>query len=190
MFNDAKWVPIAFVICFLIFIACLLFKYDGVKISSKEISIQKNDESFPELYFSPSGGCTDAIVRYLRESKKEVYIEAYSFTSKPIRDALVKTKIRGVNVVCIIDDGQLKEDDSIITALKTSGIEVYLDGKHAIFHNKVILIDGEYVLTGSFNFSKSAEEKNAENLLILKDKALVLQYKNNFDMHLGHSIKF
>lgn len=57
---------------------------------------------------------------------------------------------------------------------------VLIDAKHAIAHNKVIVIDGETVLTGSFNFTKAAQDKNAENLLILHDRKLAAQYAENW----------
>ncbi|HTR44450.1 MAG TPA: phospholipase D-like domain-containing protein, partial [Thermodesulfovibrionales bacterium] len=53
------------------------------------------------------------------------------------------------------------------------GIPTYIDAQHAIAHNKVMIIDKETVITGSFNFTKAAEERNAENLLILKNKVRI-----------------
>jgi phosphatidylserine/phosphatidylglycerophosphate/cardiolipin synthase-like enzyme len=72
-----------------------------------------------------------------------------------------------------------------------AGIPVYIDSKHAIAHNKIMIIDRTTVITGSFNFTKSAEEKNAENLLILKgNKSLVEKYIENFEMHKEHSEEY
>jgi len=62
-----------------------------------------------------------------------------------------------------------------------------IDANHAIAHNKIIVIDGETVLTGSFNFTKAAQEKNAENLLIIRDPALAVQYTQNWETHRQHS---
>ena len=67
------------------------------------------------------------------------------------------------------------------------GIITYIDDKHAVAHNKIIIIDKETVITGSFNFTKAAEEKNAENLLILKNKELAAIYINNWNKHKDHS---
>ena len=67
----------------------------------------------------------------------------------------------------------------------------YIDSKHAIAHNKIMIIDRNTLITGSFNFTKSAEESNAENLLILKgNKTLVARYIENFEMHKGHSEEY
>lgn len=62
-----------------------------------------------------------------------------------------------------------------------------IDAAHAIAHNKVMIIDGETVITGSFNFTKAAEEKNAENLLVIHDRALATKYMENWKEHAGHS---
>ena len=59
--------------------------------------------------------------------------------------------------------------------------------KYAIAHNKVMIIDEEILITGSFNFTKAAEEKNAENLLIIRDKAIASLYIRNWEQHAGHS---
>jgi phosphatidylserine/phosphatidylglycerophosphate/cardiolipin synthase-like enzyme len=71
--------------------------------------------------------------------------------------------------------------------LANQGVPTMIDANHAIAHNKVIVIDGETVLTGSFNFTKAAQEKNAENLLIIRDPALAAQYTQNWDSHRQHS---
>jgi phosphatidylserine/phosphatidylglycerophosphate/cardiolipin synthase-like enzyme len=62
-----------------------------------------------------------------------------------------------------------------------------IDANHAIAHNKVIIIDGDTVLTGSFNFTKAAQEKNAENLVIIRDAAVAARYTQNWEMHRQHS---
>jgi len=62
-----------------------------------------------------------------------------------------------------------------------------IDAKHAIAHNKVMIIDGEAVITGSFNFTKAAEESNAENLLVIRDKKLAERYIKNWQEHERHS---
>ena len=66
-------------------------------------------------------------------------------------------------------------------------IPTYIDSKHAIAHNKIMVIDGYEILTGSFNFTKAAEEKNAENLLVIQDAPLAAKYAENWRNHLMHS---
>lgn len=139
------------------------------------------------VYFSPRGGCTDAIVHELDNAKTSVLVQAYSFTSAPIAKALLNAHKRGIKVEVILDKSQRTEKYSSADFLANSGIPTNIDSAHAIAHNKVMIIDGETVVTGSFNFTKAAEEKNAENLLIIRDKALAEKYTKNWQDHAGHS---
>jgi phosphatidylserine/phosphatidylglycerophosphate/cardiolipin synthase-like enzyme len=95
-----------------------------------------------------------------------------------------------VKVEAILDKSQRTEKYTSATFLVNSGILTYIDDKHAIAHNKIMIIDMETVITGSFNFTKAAEDKNAENLLIIKDKKLAKVYIDNWYKHKGHSEKY
>ena len=139
------------------------------------------------VYFSPRGGCTEAVVSALGQAKSTVLVQDYSFTSAPIAKALVDAAKRGVKVQAILDKSQKGEKYSSATYLANSGLRPMIDSAHAIAHNKVMVIDGHLVVTGSFNFTKSAEEKNAENLLILHDSVLAARYTENWQNHLAHS---
>lgn len=143
-----------------------------------------------QVYFSPYGGATQAIVRELRGAHKSILVQAYSFTSAPIAKALVDAFRRGVDVQVILDQSQVTARYSSADFLAYAGIPVRIDSEHTIAHNKVMVIDGETVITGSFNFTKAAEEKNAENLLILRDKSLASRYSENWERHARHSPLF
>jgi phosphatidylserine/phosphatidylglycerophosphate/cardiolipin synthase-like enzyme len=139
-------------------------------------------------FFSPKGGCTQAVVDQLNGAKKQVLVQAYSFTSAPIARALVDAKHRGVDVQVILDKSQRGERYSSATFLANEGVPTYIDPVHKIAHNKVMVIDGQTVITGSFNFTKSAEEGNAENLLVINNAPeLAQRYAQNWKEHLGHS---
>ncbi|MCY2927444.1 MAG: phospholipase D family protein [Planctomycetota bacterium] len=140
-----------------------------------------------QVYFSPNGGCTDAVAKELDAAKQTVYVQAYSFTSAPIAKALVDAHTRGVKVQVILDKSQRTEKYSSADFVAHAGIPVQIDAAHAIAHNKVMVIDGETVLTGSFNFTKGAEEKNAENLLVIRSKELAAKYLENWQVHASHS---
>ena len=142
------------------------------------------------VYFSPKGGCTKAITDAIGQAKQSILVQAYSFTSYPIAQALIDAEKRGVKVEVIIDAKQIHEKKVKIGLVAKGGVVVYLDGAHAIAHNKVMVIDGKTVITGSFNFTSAAEEKNAENLLILEDAALVAEYTNNWKIHQRHSERY
>ena len=140
-----------------------------------------------QVYFSPHGGCQDAIVREIGKSKQEILVQAYSFTSKEIAKALIDAHKRGVHVETILDKSNKSQKYSAADFTFNMGIPTFIDAQHAIAHNKIMVVDKETVITGSFNFTKAAEEKNAENLLILKSKELAKQYIDNWNKHKGHS---
>lgn len=71
-----------------------------------------------------------------------------------------------------------------------SGVPTFIDSSHAIAHNKVMVIDEKKVITGSFNFSKAAEEKDAENLFVIDDSRLATKYLTNFQAHAKHSVRY
>lgn len=148
------------------------------------VSIQAADI---QVYFSPHGGCTEAIVANLDKATNMVLVQAYSFTSVPIAKALVDAEKRGVKVQVILDKSQRTEKYSEADFLFHAGVPTWIDAKYAIAHNKIIIIDGKTVLTDSFNFSKAAEESNAENLLVIQDNALAKKYTVNYLEHLKHS---
>ena len=145
------------------------------------------DHAPVEVYFSPDDRTTEAIVREIDHSRTEILVQAYSFTSAPIAKALLKAHKRGVKVRAILDKSQKTQKYSSASFLTHSGIPTYIDAKHAIAHNKIIIIDREVVITGSFNFTKAAEEKNAENLLIIRSKELAKPYTENWQRHREHS---
>jgi phosphatidylserine/phosphatidylglycerophosphate/cardiolipin synthase-like enzyme len=140
-----------------------------------------------EVYFSPKGGATEAAVAALDRATNSVLVQAYSFTSAPIAQALVEAHRRGVKVTVILDGSQRTEKYSEADFLAHSGIPTLIDAEHAIAHNKVMIIDGYLVLTGSFNFTRAAEEHNAENLLLINDPALAARYTANWQAHEAHS---
>lgn len=144
-----------------------------------------------EVFFSPKGGCTEAVCRELRKAKKSVHVQAYSFTNKDIAKALVDAHRRGVKVSILLDKSQETEQYSEADFTSHAGIPTSIDAAHAIAHNKVMIIDEATVITGSFNFTAAAEQRNAENLLIIHESpALAAKYLANWQGHLAHSGQF
>jgi len=144
----------------------------------------------PEVCFTPGEDCTSLIVRELDAAGKSILVQAYSFTSAPIAKALVSAHGRGVDVRVILDKSQRSERYSSARFLVNAGIPTWIDDKVAIAHNKVMVIDGATVITGSFNFTKSAQERNAENLLILQDPELAAQYARNWESRRAKSVPY
>jgi hypothetical protein len=141
------------------------------------------------VYFSPNGGATEAVVRELNATQTQVLMQAYSFTSAPIAKALVEAhQKRKVQILAVLDKSNKTDKYSAATFLNNFGIQPLIDAEHAIAHSKVMVIDSTTIITGSFNFTKAAEEKNAENMLVIKEAPeLVQAYEANIRMHAGHA---
>lgn len=146
-----------------------------------------------EVCFTPGGQCTQDIVNAINSAKKQVLVQAYQLTSAPIAGALAQAHGRGVDVKVILDKSQKEGKRGRYSAavfLTNQGIPTWIDYKPAIAHNKVMIIDNDIVITGSFNFSKAAQYRNAENLLILKDANLARAYAENWHLRLNASVNF
>lgn len=140
------------------------------------------------VHFSPKGGCTEVIVQRIRRARHEVLLQAYSFTSKAIAEALVDAKARGLNVDIILDRANEQESYSELAELLGDGMNPLIDSEHAIAHNKIIIIDSKVVITGSFNFTNQAEHENAENLIVIEGHPeLARAYRLNFLEHKAHA---
>lgn len=146
-----------------------------------------------QVAFTPGDDATELIVRAIEGARYQVLVQAYSFTSRDIAFALVSAKHRGVDVQLIADDEQVRKNDrNRVADIAAGGVPVYIDAEHAIAHNKVMVIDagqpGATVVTGSFNFTHAAQYDNAENLLLLRGNApLVDAYLANWKRHREHS---
>ena len=114
--------------------------------------------------FTPGEKCTDLIVKQINEAKKSIYVQAFGFTSQPIIEAVGNAKGRGLEVKVILDKvNETEKQGNGAKYLRSKNIDVLIDNKVAIAHNKVMVIDSKNIITGSFNFTKSAQDKDAEN---------------------------
>ena len=140
-----------------------------------------------KICFSPKGGCTEAIIKEINNAKSEILVQAYSLTSAPIARALFHAHKRKIKVDVLLDKSQRKKHYRSTTLMANAGIPIFIDDEHSIAHNKVMIIDKEIVITGSFNFTRAAEETHAENLLIIRNRDLAKVYVENWDKHREHS---
>ena len=112
----------------------------------------------------------------------------YLFTSKKIADALIDAVEREVDVRVVLDVSERKKRWSKWRILKKGGVKVRFDGDHATANSKIMLIDDETIITGSYNYTKSAETKNSENIVVITgDRSLFDKFRRNFDEHAEHS---
>jgi phosphatidylserine/phosphatidylglycerophosphate/cardiolipin synthase-like enzyme len=141
--------------------------------------------------FTPGQACETLIASKIGAARKQILIQAYSFTSKPIAAALIEAKKRGVEVIALLDKSQRTEQYTSATFIANAGIPVRIDDKVTIAHNKVIVIDSNTVVTGSYNFTKSAQERNAENVFIINgDNEIAKAYTENFSRRWQLSVNY
>jgi phosphatidylserine/phosphatidylglycerophosphate/cardiolipin synthase-like enzyme len=166
------------------------FLHWGTGSASKPTSFQSGASY--ELCFVPDGAsCQDLLVSAIDQTKSQLRVQAYSFTSAPIAAAIKRAKDRGVDVKVILDKSQVSQKYSGATYLRNAGIDVVIDTKPAIAHNKVMIFDNKAVFTGSFNFTKAAQQRNAENGMIVRgDDALTKAYLANWEKRYSVSSRY
>ncbi len=141
-----------------------------------------------EVAFSPNGGSTDLVIKVIQSAKTSIRVLAYSFTSAPIARAFIEAHKRGVDVQVVVDKSQKSEKYTSATFVANAGIPIRIDSKHAIAHNKVIVVDGHTVQQGSFNYTKAAEASNGENVLVNWNNAKLAEvYLKDWKRHWDHS---
>lgn len=140
-----------------------------------------------EACFTPGAGCESPTVAHIDAATRSIWVQAYSFTSGPIAAALVRAHQRHVDVRVILDRSDATGHGSKLGVLLAAGVPTWIDARHAIAHNKVIVLDNAVVQTGSFNFTNAAEHSNAENAVFIADPGIAKLYADNWARHLAHS---
>lgn len=149
-----------------------------------------------ELAFTPGDRADQIIIDSIRSARKQVLVQAFSFTHKGIAQALIAAHQRGIDVQLISDEAQIERmERSQIPALSLAGLPVFVDAVHDSAHDKVMLIDPQsaeaVIMTGSFNFTHAAQHRNAENLLVFRgNPQLTLAYLGNWKRHRAHAHPF
>jgi len=132
------------------------------------------------VYFSPNGGCERAVIDQVAKARSQILIAIYTFTDTEIANALVSAKNNGVRIQILMDKGQASGSYSKGDLLASNGIQIRYSAGAGLMHNKFAVIDTLVVITGSYNWTLAAEQKNAENLLVIKSPELVKQYQEEF----------
>ncbi len=156
-----------------------------------------------EVWFSPRGGAEEAMVRLIDSARTGIDAAVYTFTNRALARAVVRAHKRGVRIRLILD-GNDESDYSKGYYLRQRGVDVryarglekkyksrktykkprkkrYQVRKYGLMHHKFAVVDGQYVATGSFNWTASAENFNYENLLLIKSSSLARKYTRAFD---------
>jgi phosphatidylserine/phosphatidylglycerophosphate/cardiolipin synthase-like enzyme len=176
-----KWFSLFFVVSVVLFqVLAVLKGGDTLSTASADTHTLDNPIQAEVLgvYFTPPAGAAQAIV----------LVQAYGFTHNAIAQAIIRAHQRGVKVSVLLDQKSDHTNRYVVDLFNNGQITMRQDGKHAIAHNKVMVIDESIVITGSFNFTNSAETRNAENFLILKSPLLANRYKEEWLKHWAHGV--
>ena len=139
-------------------------------------------ESDIQSGFSPGGSAQRLIINFIHSAEGSADVAAYEFTNKLVAVALEQLSQRGVPVRMVADEKKSHDRWSLVNDLACSGIQVRTDAQYSIMHNKFMVTGNNGVQTGSFNYSSSAEKRNAENVLVIRSNLSVSQqYQNEFN---------
>ena len=136
-----------------------------------------------EVLFSPKDNCAQKIVSAIDNAKSYVYVAMYYFTSRPLAQAIIRAKDRGVKVRICLAGGKdpAYEKYSKSRYLIKNDVDVKLIEGSGIMHNKFCIIDDSITITGSYNWTVSADLENDENVLIINSKEIARIYKEQFE---------
>lgn len=156
-------------------------KSHSLKSKSSNRSIVLSDGTRLSIYFSPQDkGITNAVIPQINNAKQYIYIPAFLITHKPLTNALISAKQRGVDVRIILDATSVGLRNSSTKQLRNAGVPVKIENYAGKMHSKTMIIDDKYVISGSANFSNSGENKNDENQILIENEKIAKFYKEFF----------
>lgn len=147
-------------------------RFGSAKQSDRErLAMQAVDGSIT-IYFSPQDKALPMILEHIEHARGTIVFMAFSLTSAPITDALIDAAGRHVHVSGVVEKRNARGTGSAFSQLHDHGIDILEDGNCYNMHHKVMIIDNEVVITGSYNFTDNAENTNDENLAIIHDATI------------------
>ena len=181
-----------------------LIVFLGLTISTHAFALQPPQTEITastdiEVLFTPGDDAARKIIDAIRGAKKQILVQAFSFTHPGIAKALIDAHQRGIEEKLIADLEQTRMiRRNRIAEIAVAGVPVWLDGEHNGAHNKVMIIDAHAsniadmtIITGSYNFTNAAQYKNAENVLLIRaNRSLAKAYHDNWQRHLPHAQPF
>jgi phosphatidylserine/phosphatidylglycerophosphate/cardiolipin synthase-like enzyme len=148
--------------------------------TGKPAAIVETEAGPVEALFAPEDRVARRVIQLIRGAKKSIHFLAFSFTSEGIAEAMVERAAEGISLLGVLETTQVRSNTGTQFEVLRGGGGVYLDANPRNMHHKLILIDGEIIITGSYNFSESAESKNDEDLLILRNPELAATFEWEF----------
>lgn len=136
---------------------------------------------YVSTYFSPKRGAADQVIGFIDRCNEFIDAAVYSITHDGIADALIRAHGRGVRVRILMDKSQAGLKSADDEKMEAAGIEIRRDTQTGLMHNKFVIGDGTAVATGSFNWTKNADSRNAENFVILRLKYAIEDFQREFN---------
>ena len=167
-------------------ISIILFSLSlgGTQKATATVTVYQKDSGLGEVEdvcFSAREDCSSLILSLINRARKSIHVMVYSFTLDGLGEALISAKEKGLDVKVVIEEENAYVRGSEYEKLKKAGVDVRLDSNKALMHHKVMIVDGEIVVTGSYNWTKSAEEENDENLVVIYGEGLARRYEEEFE---------
>jgi phosphatidylserine/phosphatidylglycerophosphate/cardiolipin synthase-like enzyme len=138
-----------------------------------------------EVYFSPDDSPESIIIKNIDNAKESINIAMYSFSDSDIALAVIRAKKRGIDIKIYLDKEQVNAKYTNSRFFINEGIKnirnIRISSNNSKMHNKFVVIDNKIVITGSYNWTASADERNDENLLVIDDKNIVEKYQSQFN---------
>jgi phosphatidylserine/phosphatidylglycerophosphate/cardiolipin synthase-like enzyme len=135
--------------------------------------------------FTPDHPCSPVLLQQIKAAQKEILVHAHNFTNRSIVKALIEAKRRGVDVRVIMNARHERDQTYAFRTLVEAGVPVFIDRKARVAHNKVMIFDRRAVTTGSYNLTRAADKRNAENLVLIQDSPVTVNaYVANWERRL------
>lgn len=162
-----------------LFLALQAGKPSAAFVAYPKVALNDGTEIF--TYFSPADDTISPLLKEIRAAEQSIHFMTFAFTHDALGGAMRDRFKSGIDVHGVFEERQANNEFSEYKAMKAAGLSVILDKRSGAMHHKVIVIDGETVITGSYNFSKNAEKRNNENLLIIKgNREIAATYLTEF----------
>ena len=139
------------------------------------------ENSMSRVYFSPGDECKNAILYQMKQATKSIEICVFTISDNDISQQIIVSSKKGIQVKIITDDDKINDIGSDIKEMSDTGIPIRVDGTRSLMHNKFCIVDQQTIITGSYNWTNSAADRNYENILVNNDFSVVKSYQHEFD---------
>ena len=146
-----------------------------------------NGETLVKTLFCPEDRCRENLIAEIEKANTSIRFMAFSFTDRKIADKLISKEAAGVDVEGVMERSRATMKYNKYDYLTGAGVTVYKDNNPATMHHKVFIIDNKTVITGSYNPTISGNERNDENIIIIKDREIAGEYLEEFERIKEHA---